>query len=148
MFPDLILGLSDHTFGPATVLGAVALGARVIEKHFTDDNERIGPDHPFSMTPTTWRDMVDRTRELERALGSADKRVGENEEETVIIQRRCLRAARDIAEGECISRDMIAVLRPATSGAIYPYEIDQVIGTKAITDITSGEELRWTQLGE
>ena len=148
MFPDVILGLSDHTFGPTTVLGAVALGARVIEKHFTDDNDRVGPDHPFSMTPTTWLDMVDRTREIERALGSADKRVGENEQETVVIQRRCLRAARDIAKGEILSRKMIAVLRPATKGAIYPYEISQVIGAKAITDITAGQELRWTDLGE
>ena len=147
MFPDLILGLSDHTFGPTTVLGAVALGARVIERHFTDDNDRIGPDHPFSMTSTTWRDMVDRTRELERALGSADKVVGDNELETVIIQRRCLRADRDIAKGETLSREMISVLRPATTGAIYPYEIDQVIGTKAIEDISAGEELRWTDLG-
>src|ERR1700676_3408108 len=70
MFPDVILGLSDHTPGHATVLGAVTLGARVIEKHFTDDNRREGPDHPFSMTPQAWRDMVDRTRELECALGS------------------------------------------------------------------------------
>lgn len=96
MFPGLILGLSDHTFGHATVLGAVALGARVIEKHFTDDNARIGPDHPFSMTPQSWRDMVDRTRELERALGNPDKQVGENELETVIVQRRCVRAGRDL----------------------------------------------------
>ena len=147
MFPNLILGLSDHTFGPATVLGAVALGARVIEKHFTDDNSRIGPDHPFSMTPLTWRDMVDRTRELERAMGSADKRVGENEQETVIIQRRCLRAGRDISKGEILSREDIAVLRPATPGAIYPYEIGQAIGTQAIVDITAGKELRWTDLG-
>ena len=64
MFPDVILGLSDHTSGHATVLGAVALGARVIEKHFTDDNNREGPDHRFAMDPDTWRDMVDRTREL------------------------------------------------------------------------------------
>jgi sialic acid synthase SpsE len=148
MYPDVILGLSDHTFGPTTVLGAVALGARVIEKHFTDDNDRIGPDHPFSMTPETWRDMVDRTRELERALGSADKQVGENELETVVIQRRCLRAARDIAKGEYMSRDMISVLRPATVGAIYPFEIDKVIGSQAISDITAGEELRWTLLGD
>ena len=147
MFPDLILGLSDHTFGPATVLGAVALGARVIEKHLTDDNSRIGPDHPFSMTPLTWRDMVDRTRELERAMGSADKRVGENEQETVIIQRRCLRAGRDINKGEILSREDIAVLRPATPGAIYPYEIGQAIGTQAIVDIAAGKELRWTDLG-
>jgi sialic acid synthase SpsE len=75
LFPDLILGLSDHTFGHATVLGAVAFGARVIEKHFTDDNERVGPDHPFSMTPQTWREMVDRTRELERALGNPIKNI-------------------------------------------------------------------------
>ncbi len=147
MFPDVILGLSDHTFGPTTVLGAVVLGARVIEKHFTDDNSRIGPDHPFSMTPKTWQDMVDRTRELERALGSADKRVGDNEKETVIIQRRCLRAGREIKKGERLSREMITVLRPATDGAIYPFEINNVIGTRAITDIAAGEELRWTDLG-
>ncbi len=148
MFPELILGLSDHTFGPATVLGAVALGARVVEKHYTDDNSRIGPDHPFSMTPQTWREMVDRTRELERALGSADKQVGENEQETVVVQRRCLRAGRDIKKGETLSREMITVLRPATIGSVYPYEIDQVIGTQAIVDITAGEELRWTDLGK
>ena len=148
MFPEIILGLSDHTFGPTTVLGAVALGARVIEKHFTDDNDRVGPDHPFSMIPKTWRDMVDRTRELERAMGSSDKQVGKNEQETVIIQRRCLRAARDIKMGERFTREMIAVLRPAVTGAIYPYEVDQVIGTKAVKDIASGEELRWVDLTE
>jgi N-acetylneuraminate synthase len=148
MFPEIILGLSDHTFVPTTVLGAVALGARVIEKHFTDDNDRVGPDHPFSMIPKTWRDMVDRTRELERAMGSSDKQVGKNEQETVIIQRRCLRAARDIKMGERVTREMIAVLRPAVTGAIYPYEVDQVIGTKAVKDIASGEELRWVDLTE
>lgn len=147
MFPDLILGLSDHTPGHATVLGAVALGARVIEKHFTDDNKRIGPDHPFSMTPATWREMVDRTRELERALGSADKRVVENEAQTVIVQRRCLRAARDIRAGETLTREMIDVLRPATPGAIMPYEIQAVLGCKALLDIPAGRELRWVDLG-
>jgi sialic acid synthase SpsE len=147
LFPGLILGLSDHTFGHATVLGAVTLGARVIEKHFTDDNSRTGPDHPFSMTPETWREMVARTRELERALGSPEKRVMANEEQTVVVQRRCLRASRDIAVGETFSREMIAVLRPATPGAILPYEIDQVIGTKSIAAIPAGKELRWTDLG-
>ena len=58
LFPDCVLGLSDHTYGHATVLGACALGARVFEKHFTDDNDRIGPDHKFSMTPKTWKEMV------------------------------------------------------------------------------------------
>ena len=148
MFPDLILGLSDHTPGHATVLGAVALGARVVEKHFTDDNSRIGPDHPFSMTPATWRDMVDRTRELELALGSADKVVTPNEQDTVVVQRRCLRAARDIHAGEVLSREMIEVLRPATQGAILPYEIPVVCGTRALVDIPAGKELCWTDLGK
>jgi sialic acid synthase SpsE len=147
MFPKVILGLSDHTSGHATVLGAVALGARVIEKHLTDDNSRIGPDHPFSMTPKNWREMVDRTRELERALGSADKRVGENERETVIIQRRCLRARREIRNGEKLSREMIDVLRPAIPGAILPHEIEKVIGSRALDDIPAGKELNWTDLG-
>ena len=147
MFPDLILGLSDHTQGPATVLGAVALGARVIERHFTDDNQREGPDHPFSMTPATWRDMVDRTRELERALGSPDKVVAGNEKDTVVVQRRCLRAACDIKAGARITRSMIHVLRPATPGGILPFEISAVIGTRAIVDIPMGKELRWTDLG-
>jgi len=147
MFPNLVLGLSDHTHGHATVLGAVALGARVIEKHFTDDNNRVGPDHPFAMNPRTWADMVTATRQLERALGSGDKVVADNERETVIIQRRCLRAAREIQRGETITRDMIDVLRPATQGAIMPYDVEDVIGLKAIEQIPTGQELRWTQFG-
>jgi len=148
MYPDLILGLSDHTPGHATVLGAVALGARVIEKHFTDDISRSGPDHKFSMTPDGWADMVQNTRQLERALGSADKFVAGNEKDTVIVQRRCLRAARDIKAGEVMTRDMVDVLRPATPGAIQPYDIGLVLGTRALKDIPKGKDLRWTQFGE
>jgi sialic acid synthase SpsE len=148
MFPDLVLGLSDHTAGHATILGGVALGARVIEKHFTDDTTREGPDHKFAMDPDAWKAMVENVRQLERALGSADKFVAENEKETVILQRRCLRAARDIKAGEIFSREMIDVLRPATPGAIIPTEISGVIGTKALIDIPYGQELRWTILGE
>lgn len=147
MFPEVVLGLSDHTPGHATVLGAVALGARVIEKHFTDDRGREGPDHAFSMDSEGWRDMVDRTRELERALGSTQKFVAGNEEQTVVVQRRCLRAGRDVQQGETFARDMIAVLRPAAPGAIPPYEIESVVGTRALHDVPKGEALRWTMLG-
>ena len=147
MFPEVVLGLSDHTRTVTTVLGAVTLGARVIERHFTDDTSRFGPDHPFSMTPASWRDMVDRTRELESALGSADKFIAGNEHQTAIVQRRCLRAGRDIKTGEVMTREMIAVLRPATPGAIKPYEISDVIGAKALHDIPAGKELRWIDLG-
>jgi N-acetylneuraminate synthase len=145
-YPDVVLGLSDHTSQHATVLGAVALGARAIEKHFTDDNSRIGPDHPFSMDPNSWRVMVDRTRELEAALGLPDKQVAENEMETVVIQQRCLRAARDVKSGETFTRKMIDVLRPAPEDSIRPYEIDSLIGKTAITDILEGSEIRWSEV--
>jgi N-acetylneuraminate synthase len=90
--------------------------------------------------------MVGRTRELERALGSANKVVAENERQTVIVQRRCLRAARDIEAGEIFQREMIDVLRPATPGSVMPDEIDSVVGTRAAAAIPAGKELRWTDL--
>lgn len=147
MWPELILGLSDHTHGHATVLGAVALGARVVEKHFTDDNDREGPDHAFAMNPQSWADMVENTRQLERAMGSGNKVIAGNEQETAVVQRRCLRAARDIPAGEQVTREMIDVLRPATPGAIAPYEIEKVIGTKTLHALVKGRELRWMDLG-
>jgi sialic acid synthase SpsE len=147
MFPDVILGLSDHTHALAPVLGAVALGARVIERHFTDSNEREGPDHKFAMSPHNWARMVEETRLLERSLGSPDKFIAANEIDTAIVQRRCLRAARDVKAGESFTREMIDVLRPATPGAIKPSEINAVIGAKALHDLPFGKELRWTDLG-
>ena len=146
MFPDVVLGLSDHTHGNATVLGAVTLGARVIERHFTDDNQREGPDHKFAMNPEAWAHMVSETRQLERALGSTDKFVAGNEQQTRIVQRRCLRAARNIEAGEVVTREMIDVLRPAAEGAIRPHEIESVIGTRALRAMQLGQELRWTDL--
>jgi N-acetylneuraminate synthase len=99
------------------------------------------------MNPQTWKSMVDETRLLERALGTADKFIAGNEQDTQVVQRRCLRAARDINAGETFTRDMIDVLRPATPGAIKPDQIQNVIGTKALVDMPYGKELRWTDLG-
>jgi sialic acid synthase SpsE len=147
MFPQVVLGLSDHTHGNATVLGAVSLGARVIERHFTDDNSREGPDHKFALNPSDWTHMVEETRQLERALGSSDKFIAGNEQETKVVQRRCLRAAKEIQAGEVLTRDMIDVLRPATPGAIKPHELPVVVGTRALKVIAKGAELRWTDLG-
>ena len=148
MFPNVILGLSDHTHALAPVLGAVTLGARVIERHFTDSNDREGPDHKFAMNPDNWAKMVQETRLLERSLGSGDKFIAGNEVETAVLQRRCLRAARDIRAGELLTREMIDVLRPAVEGAIKPSEIESVLGKRAIHDLPAGKELRWTDLGE
>lgn len=145
-FPDAVLGLSDHTPGNVTVLGAVSLGARVIEKHFTDNNHREGPDHPFSMTPATWREMVDRTRDLELALGSAVKEVEANEQETVVVQRRCLRAAQDLSAGTVVEAKMLDALRPAPRNGIAPCDLTKVVGKKLARPIQSGDYLTWSDL--
>lgn len=146
MYPNLILGLSDHTPGHATVLGSVALGARVIEKHFTDDHHRVGPDHKFSMTPVEWKDMVDRTRELELSLGNGIKRVEENERETVILQRRSVRVTRDISEGHILKSDDLICLRPSPNDAFQPNQLNTVIGKKLRKDIKKGDYLSWDYL--
>lgn len=146
LFPDAVVGLSDHTAGHAAALGAVALGARIIEKHFTDDTGRAGPDHAFSMTPVAWREMLARARELEKALGDGNKRVCDNETETAILQRRCLRAARDLPAGKRLERSDIDILRPAPAGAIPPFEIDGVVGQRLLHRMTRGEEFRRSAL--
>lgn len=146
MFPNLVLGLSDHTPGHSTVLGAVSLGARMIEKHFTDDIERIGPDHKFSMDPKSWLDMVKRTRELENALGCGIKKVEENEEETVIIQRRSIRASTDLPAGMIIQKQHLSVLRPCPQDGLPPYHIDELIGKEVCHDIKKGEHIKWMDI--
>lgn len=146
MYPDMVLGLSDHTPGHATVLGAVALGARIIEKHFTDDTGRPGPDHAFSMNPKTWQEMVDRTRELENSLGNGCKKVEGNEMETAVLQRRAIRLKTDLAQGATLSRESIAVLRPCPTDALPPYEIHKVLGKQLRRSIKAGDYLRWSDI--
>jgi len=143
LFPETLLGLSDHTPGHATVLGAVALGARVIEKHFTDDNHREGPDHLFSMDPSAWVDMVDRTRELELSLGGTLKCIEPNEEKSAVVQRRSLHAARPIREGHILAAEDVEALRPAPEGSIRPDEALRVLGLKAPKDYAPGDCLAW-----
>jgi sialic acid synthase SpsE len=145
-YPNIILGLSDHTPGHATVLGAVTLGARVIEKHFTDNVSREGPDHKFSMDFDSWKDMVDRTRELEFALGSNVKRVEDNEKETVILQRRALRAKRNLLKGEVITQDAVEALRPCPKDALAPYNIGKVLNKTLIEDIEAGDYITWKSI--
>jgi N-acetylneuraminate synthase len=138
-FPDVVLGLSDHTPGLTTVLGAVALGARVIEKHFTDDRRRDGPDHGFSMEPKDWRDMVDRTRELEAALGGEDKHVMANELETVVVQRRAIRSARPLSAGTTLASTDLAFLRPCPPGSLAPHQSGEIVGRELARDIDAGD---------
>lgn len=145
-YPGVTLGLSDHTPGHVTVLGAVTLGARVIEKHFTDDTSRTGPDHGFSMDPPTWRAMVEDTRLLEAALGDGNKKIEGNESQTVVLQRRCVRAARDIVAGTTLTRADVEVLRPAPEGAIPAHEVQEVIGRTVTTSLRAGHHLTYADL--
>tara|TARA_B100000029_G_C17574804_1_gene957800 strand:- start:1337 stop:2410 length:1074 start_codon:yes stop_codon:yes gene_type:complete len=143
IFPGIVLGLSDHTPGHASVLGSVALGGRVIEKHFTDDNDREGPDHLFSMNPNTWKEMVDRTRELELSLGTNVKKVEKNESETVVLQRRSVRAKYDIKTNEKFNKKNLICLRPSPKNAIQPYDIKKLFGKRAKRNIQAGDIIRW-----
>jgi sialic acid synthase SpsE len=145
-YPGMILGLSDHTPGHTTVLGAITLGARIIEKHFTDDNSRQGPDHLFSMNPKTWKEMIHAARDLEAALGSGVKKIEDNELDTLVIQRRCIRTSREIKAGEVISPNDLDILRPNTAGAYQPYEIGQVLGKRILVNKNRGQEIRPSDL--
>ena len=145
-YPEVILGLSDHTPGHSTVLGSIALGAKVIEKHYTDNNNRIGPDHKFSMNPISWREMVDRTRELELALGIDTKIIEDNEIDTSILQRRCIRARRNIEKDTLITIDDIDVLRPCPKNGLPPYESSNIIGRVLKKDLTKGDLILWKDL--
>jgi sialic acid synthase SpsE len=139
LYSQVIFGLSDHTSGHAAVLGAIALGATFIEKHFTDDNDRTGPDHKFAMNPYTWKEMVERAGELYLSLGDGVKRVEENEIKTVLVQRRALRYRQPFIKGYIISNEDIFPLRPFSEEGLQPYENKKVIGKKLIKDVEADE---------
>ena len=127
---EIILGLSDHTPGHATVLGAVALGARVIEKHFTDNNNRNGPDHKFAMNPESWKTMVKETRRLEKSLGDGLKIVEKNEKNSFYVQRRGAYLIKDIKKGHTLKKQDFINLRPYINDSISPFEIEKFYGKK------------------
>lgn len=145
------VGYSDHTIGidgggddplggMTVPLGAVALGAVVIEKHFTDDRTRKGPDHPFAMEAGKFRSMVEGIRALESALGNGRKEVMSSEVDTVIIQRRGMYAARKIPKGEPFIVDAVKFLRPAIG--LRPSEMERITGKVAVRDIEPEEPIK------
>ena len=139
LFPDMIIGLSDHTHGSVTVLGSVALGAKVIEKHFTDDTTRKGPDHPFSMDPNSWRKMVNNTRLLETAMGLSLKKIEDNEKETVVLQRRSIRLIKNKFKGEILKIEDIQFQRPCPENAISVNDINKIVGKKISNNKDNGD---------
>lgn len=141
---NVITGYSDHSPGDTVVLGSIALGAKVIEKHFTLNKRDAGPDHPHSMEPGEFKQMVERVRMLEKALGTGRKEVAEEEFETVIVQRRSLHVKRDVGPGEIIKKEDIIELRPAVG--LAPKYKDLVAGRMAKGDIKAREAIHWEDL--
>lgn len=141
---DVIAGYSDHSPGDVVVLGAVALGAKVIEKHFTINKEDKGPDHPHSMNPEEFGKMVKRIRDLESALGTGRKVVVEEESETVTVQRRSLYAKNTILYGSVLLDENIVELRPALG--ILPKHKKDIVGLKVTHNIEAGEPIKWEDL--
>ncbi len=136
IFKDkIILGLSDHTQGHATVLGAIALGAKVVEKHFTDDNRRNGPDHEFSMNPVTWKKMVISSRQLETALGNGKKIIEKNETKSVIVQRRGVWLNCNKKKNDKLKLEDCSTLRPCPKNSVSPFELKKFIGKKFIKNM-------------
>ena len=146
MFPKIVLGLSDHTPGHSTVLGAVTLGARMVEKHFTKSNKLDGPDHMFSMTPKSWKEMVERCRELEESLGDGKKRVELNELNTVVVQRRGIHLNKNLKKNHKIKKSDLNYLRPALKGSIFPYEYKKILNKKLRKSKLAGDILLWKDL--
>lgn len=138
---DVLTGYSDHSPGSVVVLGSIVLGASVIEKHFTLNKKDKGPDHNHSMDVKDFTQMVKDIRLMESALGGTQKYVVEEESETVIVQRRCMYAKRDIFEGEVLTKDDIDILRPALG--IPPKYISIIAGKTARKNIEKGMPIFW-----
>jgi sialic acid synthase SpsE len=139
------IGWSDHTMGHTADVVAIALGATVIEKHYTLSRDQDGPDHPFALEPDELTAMVTAIREAEAALGSSIKRVTQAEAEMYRLGRRSLVAARSIAADTVLVREDIAVKRPGT-GIPVP-DLAVVVGRRTNRAIEADEVLSWADLG-
>jgi N,N'-diacetyllegionaminate synthase len=128
------VGYSDHTKGIEVPIAAVALGATVIEKHFTLDRNMEGPDHKASLEPDELKQMVLSIRNVEVALGDGKKQPSDAEKKNIAIARKSIVAACDIKKDELFTEDNLTVKRPGTG--ISPMRWEEVVGTKAIKDFS------------
>jgi len=141
----LPVGFSDHTLGITAPIAAVALGACVIEKHFTLDRNLPGPDHKASLEPDELKEMVKDIREVEKALGNGIKKPTKEEEEVKKVARKSIVAKVDISKGAIITEDMLDVKRPGTG--IEPKYLKFIIGRKTKEDIKKDDVIRFEMIG-
>lgn len=133
----LKVGYSDHTQGIEVPIAAVALGATIIEKHFTLDHTLPGPDHKASLEPQELKEMVRSIRNIESALGSSEKKVSPSERNNITVARKSIVASRRILRGEILNSDNLTTKRPGTG--ISPMRWNQIVGTRAVRDFEEDE---------
>ena len=141
---DVPIGFSDHSLGIELPVAAVALGARVIEKHFTLDKNLEGPDHKASLNPEEFKTMVNAIKNVEVAMGDGIRRFSENEKEIKKVARKSIILTENISKGTPLEKSMISIKRPGTG--IAPKYINEIIGKKVIKDLNSGTILKWNYL--
>lgn len=145
-FPKAVVGFSDHSIGPEMALASVALGACILERHYTDSRYRQGPDIINSMDPAELRFLIDRSREIWVAANNPKERT-EAEESVYRFARASVVADRDLPEGHVITEQDIWARRPG-SGEIAGYEFDQVLGKRLTRAVTRNTQLKWRDLAD
>lgn len=138
------VGYSDHTMGIEIPIAAAALGAKVIEKHFTIDRNMEGPDHKASLTPEELKEMVAGIRNVELAMGSGLKQPTENELDTMRIARKSIVSKEYIEKGTVITEEMVTIKRPGTG--ISPKHLNLVVGAVSKDDISSDQVIEWVNI--
>lgn len=142
---NVVTGYSDHTLGDHIACAAVAMGAKVIEKHYTLKRTMDGPDHIFAIEPGELKDMVGKIRDIESAVGEGQKNGPSKEEmEMYVLARRSLIAKKDIAAGSIIQDEDIVVKRPGMG--IHPSMLQHIVGRKAQKDIQADEPITWDSI--
>lgn len=140
---QVVAGLSDHTLGSTVAIASIALGARIIEKHFCFSRSEPGPDSSFSMEPAEFRQMVDAIRQVEKALGRVNYTLSEKEKVSR-SHRRSLFVAQDIAAGELITEANVRSVRPADG--MHTRHLPEVLGHHATRDLKLGTPLTWEMI--
>lgn len=140
------VGYSDHTQGIEVPIAAVALGATVVEKHFTLDCTMDGPDHKASLEPQELKAMVTAIRNIEQALGNEEKKVSTSEGRNKSVARKSIVAAKDIEKGELLTEENLTVKRPG--GGISPMKWEYIIGTRAIRTFEADEQIIFNEGNE
>ena len=135
------IGYSDHTVGSEVCVGAVSLGACIIEKHFTLDKEMTGPDHKLSADPKELADLVSKVRIIEKALGSIRKGPTKSEEKFKKLMRKSIAISTDVSKGTRIRKSMLTLVRPGTG--IQPIHMNDLVGMTLKEDVNKGTLLRW-----